>query len=485
MAITALGTGSGLDLENLVNDLVNAEIAPQSQQLDRQEIRLQTELSAVGSLKSALDGLNNALQDFTDASEFLQRTAKSGNPDTYTVRAETNAVASSYQLEVQRLATEQKLRSAAYADTTSAVGTGTLTFQVGPTPAEPDQEAITFDIVLEDGSNSLADLRDAINSAEDNPGVTASIVNGDDGAYLVLSSGGVGKDNELTITASADATGLEGLTFDPADVPGSGLQQQQEALDSIIVLDGVTVTSSSNVISSAVDGVTITLLEEDPGNTSTLSVSVDKVAIEGKIDRFISAFNSVGDLINSLTSFNPETEVGGPLLGDSTARTVEAQLRAVVGGVVRGLEGSFNSLPSIGVSFDADTGKLVKNQTVSGFEGVDTVSEALDQDLAGVAELFTSENGIAQQLLGIVGSYVEGDEDSGDSVLGERIKGLEASIAEIDEEREELEDRAIELEAQLREEFIALDLLLAELNSTSQFLTQQLANLGTPSFGGA
>lgn len=479
MSITALGTGSGLDLESLVVDLVNAEIAPQSAALDSRQISLQTELSAVGSLKSVVDGLVNALSDFADVETFLKRSASSGNGEVYSVKADSTAQVASYNIEVTQLARQQRLRSAAYADSETAVGTGTLTIQVGPTPTEEGESAVTFDIVLEEGSNSLAQLRDAINNAEDNPGVTASIIEGDEGAFLALSSDDPGKANELTITASGDSVGLEGLTFDPAAPAPDGLQQTQEALDSIIVVDGVTVSSSSNTVTSAIAGVTITLLEEDPGNTSTLAVTLDEAAINSRIDRLISAYNSVADLIVSLTSYDPDTQTGGPLLGDATTRTLESQLRAVAGGVVEGIEGSFNSLSAIGISFDGAGRRLVKDNSLEGFDGIDSVSEAIEADAEGVAQLLASENGIAAQLLAVAQSYVDGDEDGGTGVLDERISGLEASLEEIDEERQELNDRAIALEEQFRAEFLALDLLLAELNSTSAFLSEQLASLPT------
>ncbi|MEO0972361.1 MAG: flagellar filament capping protein FliD [Pseudomonadota bacterium] len=489
MAITSLGTGSGLDLESLVNDLVNAEIAPQSFQLDQQEVALQTELSAVGTLRATLDNLALVLEDFTDPNAFLERTSSSSNDELFTVSADQSAVASSYTVEVTQLAQAQRLQSAAYADEDAEVGTGTLTIQVGPTPG-PDEldeegnplEPSTFDITLaadaEGAAPSLADLRDAINDANDNPGVTASIVNGDDGAFLILSSDETGLDNRLTITASADSVGLDALTFDPDDVAGSSLSEETEALDSIVVIDNITVTSSSNTVTSAIDGVTINLESAEVGTEATLRVSINEAAVQARVDTFIFNFNSVIDTINSLTVFDADSGLSGPLIGDSTVRTLQSQFSNVLGGAVSGLEGTFDTLSDIGITLDATTGRLVKDQTIADFEGIDTVAEAIDADLAGLAELFASENGIANQLAAIVESYVESD-----GALPTRVAGLEASIEDIGDEREDLEARAVAFEAQLRSEFIALDLLVAELSSTSAFLSEQLALLPTPGQG--
>lgn len=482
MSITSLGTGSGLDLESLVNDLVSAEIVPQTFQLDTQEFALQTELSAVGTLRATLDNLSTVLEDFKDPNAFLTRRSSSSNDDLFTVSADETAVASSYELEVTQLAQSQRLQSGAFADADAEVGTGTLTILIGEEPAPGDEdengdpiEARSFDITLVDEANSLTELRDAINNASDNPGVTASIVSGDDGAFLLLSSDDTGLENQLTITASDGNVGLDALTFDPDDVAGSALSEQAQALDSIVIIDDIAVTSSSNTVSSAIDGVTINLLEAEVGTTATLSVEVDTAAVQNSVDSFIFNYNSLIDTVNALTAFDADTGVSGPLLGDSTTRILLDQIRSALGGRTGGLEGSFDTLSDVGITLDFTTGRLEKDQVIADFDGIDTVEEAIEADLAGLAELFASENGVANQLAAIVDSYV--DEDG---ALPARVEGLEESLADIADERDELADRAVALEAQLRSEFIALDLLVAELSSTSAFLSQQLASLATP-----
>ena len=52
--ITATGIGSGLDVEGLVSQLLAVEAQPVNARLDRREGKLQAELSAIGTLRSAL-----------------------------------------------------------------------------------------------------------------------------------------------------------------------------------------------------------------------------------------------------------------------------------------------------------------------------------------------------------------------------------------------------------------------------------------------
>lgn len=467
MSISSLGIGSGLDLESLVGDLVNAEIAPQAQQLNRKEASLQTEISALGTLKSALDSLRTVLEDFEDVDALLKRRVRSGNEELFTVTGTETATPSSYEVEVQQLAEAQRLRSDAFADENTAIGTGTLTFQVG-------EQSLALELTEE--NNTLAQIRDAINDAEDNPGVRATIVNGDDGAFLLLSAEETGTENTISVSASADSVGLEGLTFDPEDTAGSGFTEENAAEDSIVVIDGVTITSSSNAISSAIDGITIDLVSAEPGTTASLDVEIDESAVKSRIDKFVSSYNALITTLNALTAYDAETDVAGPLVGDSTVRILEDQLRGILGNPISGLEGSFDTLSDIGITLDFATGTLLKDQSIEGFEGIQSIDEAIDADLEGLAALFSSENGLAAQLSGLVDRYVDSD-----GLLEARIEGLESEVEEIDDARDELDDRAVELEEQLRQEFLALDLLVAELSSTSAFLSEQLSLLPGPS----
>jgi flagellar hook-associated protein 2 len=466
MSISSLGIGSGLDLENLVNSLVAAEIAPQVVQLDQKEASLQTEISALGTLKASLDNFAKTLEDFSDPDNFLARRVSSGNADLFTVEAEESAAPSTYSVEVQQLAEAQRLRSAAFADEETAIGTGTLTFQIGEE---------TLELTLTEENNTLAQIRDAINAAPDNPGFSATIVSGDDGAFLLLSPDETGTENALTITASGDSAGLEGLTFDPNDLAGSGFTEENAAVDSVIVVDGVTITSSTNTITSAIEGVTISLVGAEVGTQTSLTVEVNTSRVESRVDSFVFQFDSLIETINALTAFDAESETAGPLLGDSTVRILEDRLRSVIGNPVDGLNGSFDTLSDIGITLNFADGTLQTDRTIEGFGGVQTVSEAIEQDLEGLAELFASENGIANQLAALVAQYVEED-----GFLETRIDGLESEVDDIDDRRDELNDRSIELEEQLRAEFLALDLLVAELSSTSQFLSEQLALLPGP-----
>ncbi len=67
-----------------------------------------------------------------------------------------------------------------------------------------------------------------------------------------------------------------------------------------------------------------------------------------------------------------------------------------------------------------------------------------------------------------------------DGAIASRSAGIDRSIQQIERSREALERRLETIEARYRAQFVALDRMISSMNSTSAFLTQQLANLPKP-----
>ncbi len=458
-SIASPGLGSGLDINSLVSQLVAAEGQGPALRLDTQEARFQTKLSAFGSLKGALADFQTGLSGLKDLTNFQARTALSANQDLFTASALSSATPGSYEIEVLALAQAQKLVSGAFASADTTVGNGTLTLSVG---------SESFSVSIEAGSDSLTDIRDAINNASDNTGVTARIINSDDGASLVLASDETGTANAITVTTSGGDGGLTSLVYDP-DPPGSGvtnLTVAQPAADAVIKIDGLTVTSSINEIAGAIPGTTLNLVAAEVGTKTDLTVSLDKDGVREKIDSFVSSFNKLVDTISNLGSYDADTQATSVLLGDSTLRNISFQIRRELGKSIDGLDGPFSTLAEIGISTNLE-GKLEVDS--------ETLDAALESDFDAIGELFSSENGFAVRLDSLVDGYL-----STGGVIDSRTTGLKDSIKDIEEQRLALQDRLNAVEARYREQFTALDTLLSQLTSTSSFLAQQLANLPKP-----
>jgi len=457
-AVISSGIGSGLDIAGIVQQLVVAEGQPVEFRLGQQEFRAQAKLSAFGSLKSALSTLRDNLETMQSLDKFLTRKAISGNEAAFSVSAGTDALPASYSLEVVQLAQAQKLTSGAFVDSDTAVGTGTLTVAVG---------VVTMDLAITAENNSLAGIRDAINSAVDNPGVSATIVNADSGSYLILTTEDPGAANTITVTQAGGDGGLSALEYDPANSLTS-LTESITPQDALIRIDGLDVMSDSNTISGAIDGVTITLLADTGGSADALTVENDQGATKQLISQFVNSYNELITTVDTLTAFNAETEFGAPLLGDSTIRGIRDQIRREMSTAVVSIEAGFSMLSDVGIELQLD-GKLSIND--------EQMSNVLAEDFVQFGQLFATTDGFATRLYSLADGFLESD-----GIIESRTQGLTAQIEGIGDDREALNDRLASLETRLLRQFNALDSLLAQLSSTSNFLSQQLSNLPGVSF---
>ena len=453
-SITSTGIGSGLDVSGLVQQLVTAEGQATEIRIAQQEARAQAKLSAYGSLKSALSTFGDELEKMSDLNTLLTRKSSTGDESLLTVSVAETAVPASYDVEVVQLAQAQKLESGAFASADTVVGTGTLTIAVGT-------ESFSLDIDGE--NNTLEGIRDAINAAMDNKGVAATIVNGDNGSYLILAGENTGSDQSIVVTQSDGDGGLSTLEYDPANMLES-LAERQAAQDAQLRIDGVDVTSDNNVVAGAIEGVTLTLVSANPGTTTEISIENDLDAVRDQIKSFVDGYNALIDAFDAQTGFDPETEIAGPLLGDLTVRGVRDQLRRELTIEVTDIDASFSSLLDIGIETDVD-GKLTVNDS--------KLDEALGSEFSKLGQLFASSDGYAVRLSGVIDGYL--DEEEG--ILTARTDGLDRTIEGFAEQREVLRVRLESLESRLLRQFNALDALVSELTTTSSFLTHQLGNL--------
>lgn len=437
MAISAAGIGSGLDVNSLVTQLVNAERAPQAQRIASAQGRINVTLSALGTFKGGLAALQTAVKALTGSGNTIGKLTTSLSAEgIIAATAGSGAVAGRYDVEVLSYAKAHKVATTAYAGgASSVVGNGTVTIGVGGS---------SFDVTLVDGANTLADLRDRINAATDNTGVTASILTEDAGARLVLTSTGTGTAKALSVSAGLITT-----------------EDVQPATDAQIKIDGYTHTSSSNTISTAIQGVTLNLLKSAPGTTVTVEVKPDQTASSEAIQNLVRAYNAVIGVVKKHASYDAATKTGGPLMGDVGVRSAMQALRSVLGGAAG--DGNLTTLSQLGITTNTD-GTLEVDAA--------KLSTALTADVDAVKDLFAGTTGFGTRLAGVLDGFV-GTEGRIDS----ETERLQTRLDAFDDQTEALDRRMALVESRYRRQFTALDTLLGQMQTTSSFLTQQLGNL--------
>lgn len=444
MAITAAGVGSGIDIESIVTQLMSLERQPLTA-LQRRESDTRAQISAYGNLKSAISTFQTAMKGLSSLDAFRIFQSDSSDDDVMTASADSDAAAGIYNLNVTRLAQNHKMGSDEFAETdTFGGGVGdSITLTVGT-------DSATIDL---SSAQTLSGLRDAINSASDNPGVTATILNtGGGNQRLILTADESGYDQRVQLSFGG---AVNAGTFNFATTNQDGLGAtlvDLTHLDASYSIDGFALTSASNNITSVIDGLSISLKGE---GAATLNVSRDDTSIEESAKSFVDAYNNVLSTIDSLKA--------GQLSGDSTLRSLVSQMRQTLNTQPVGLTGTYNALSELGFKTDRDTGQLVFNST--------DFKAALSEDFASVAQVFANDSqGYAFRFDTLAEGLLEDD-----GLLDARVDGLNTRVTRLEDDQAELERRLDLREVALRRQYAVLDQLVGSLQSTSAFLLQNFS----------
>jgi len=448
MALSTIG--SGLDVPTLVSQLVAAERAPTENRINNQGTAATAKLSALGNIKSSLSSLQSSLTSLGKSASIpsykttvADTSAFSASIVTDSSTGKTLASAGSYSVEVVSLAQSQKLSSAAYAKD-AAVGDGTLTVAWGEQ---------SLDVEIPEGS-TLADIAAAINKAAGGNGVNASVITADDGQHLVLNAVNAGTEGALTLTSSGGNGGLDGLTWNGST---GGLSQTTAPSDAVVRVDGHERTSSSNTISDLVPGVTLTLSKATAGTTTTLTIAKDNTTLKTNLQAFVAAYNSTVSLLKSSSTYDSTTDTASTLTGDSLVRGIQQQLRGQVSGNVV-------QLKALGVSINKD-----------GTLSMDSASfdKAVAADPASVDKLL----GTSGSLYSSMSSMLKNQLDSTTGTLVQRTDSLNKQIKKLESDLDALDKRMEAVSARYTAQFTAMDTLVTQMQSTSDYLTEQLSAL--------
>lgn len=450
--ITSLGVGSGLNLTGLLDDLQDAErskLAPITLQKQQQ----QGKISAYGQLQTSLDAFQDAIAKINDP-KLYQSLSANVRGDGITATTTATALPGSYRVEVSQLATSGSLASSRVDKKDQALdlqGATALRLNFG------GSESVDVEIAP---NSSLNEIRDAINANKD-AGVNATIINDGEGYRLALSSKATGVDASIDsfsfVNASDDA--IAG-PFGEATEAGA----KQQGQDASLTVNGITIKSAKNQIEGAIQGVTLNLGElniaEGETVTSTVNVERDTLKQREAINDFVKAFNGLKGTIGKLTAFDGESGAAAELVGDRTVRTIESNLRSVLSGGVEG--GEFSTLSQLGISLQRDGTLEVDDDKLSGL--VANNPQALSDFFAGDKK----EAGLAGKL----GASVE-QMLGANGVLKGAIAGAENQVKSLDTSYARMEKTIEGTMARYRSQFSQLDVMIAQMNSTSSYLTQQ------------
>ncbi len=471
MATSSVASSSAgtLDVASLVSQLMAIERQP-IDKLNTQISSYQTKISSFGTLSGMVSSFQTALQGLNTS--LSANSATSSDTGVFSAAAASTAVPGTYALSVTNLAQSQNLVAAGQASSTATIGDGTattITFDFGTISGGTLTAGIysgaaftsngsgTKSITIDGTNNTLQGIRDAINAAK--MGVTATIVNDGSGTpyRLALSSTSSGISNSLKISASGgDGTLGALLGYDPAGT--QNLTQTVAAQNASATVNGIAITSASNTVTDAIQGVTLTLKNLTTAPT-TLTVAHDSAAIGTAVSGFVDAYNALYSQLKSRSAYATAGTQAPALSGDGTVRLMMDQLRGVFNTAASG--GTLTTLSQVGVSFQTD-GSLKLDSS--------KLSSAMSSNFSDVTNLFTSGTGFATRLIAWAQSTL-----TPGGLIDTRTQSLNASIKGYNDQISRLEVRMATLQKQYTTQYSNLNMLLSSMNSTSAYLSQQLS----------
>jgi len=461
-SISTLGIGSGLDLSTILDSLTTAEKASLTP-ITTQQSAYTSKLSAYGTLKSALTTFQTANTKLNDADLFTATSATSSS-SAFSATTSGSTVAGKYTVSVTQLAQAQTLTSAVQTSNTTALGDSAASRTMAITLTDGTSKNIT----LTAEQTSLTGMRDAINSAD--AGVTATIIKVGDGSYrLSMTASETGSDNAVSkIEVTGDDT-LQAVVGYDASTTTNAMTESVTAQNAKLTVNNVAIESSSNEISDALEGITLNLNDTTTGN-QTLTITKDTSKANSAITSWVDAYNTLLDQFTTLTKYtavdvgaDAQDSSNGALLGDSTLRTIQTQLKTMLTNAQS--SSTYKTMAQIGITTDPTSGQLELDS--------DKLDTALSTDPDGVKEMIVGDGkttGITTTIATNLTGWL-----SSTGIIQAATDGVSKTLNNLTDQYNTMSTRIDNLVARYKAQFTQLDVLMSSLNTTSDYLTQQFA----------
>ncbi|MGG4775070.1 flagellar filament capping protein FliD [Paenalcaligenes sp. Me52] len=460
MAISSVGVGSGLPVDKILADLRKVENMSLALIQDRKSAA-EARLSGYSQLKSSLDALQGIGKKLADPAVFSAYKATSSN-EAIQVTANNKSIAGSYDVEVKHLATAQRL-------TKTEDRTKVLSDQEGGKISVTMENGDTHEVDLDGFENTMEGMVQAINS-DPKLGIRATLINDDGGkSHLVISSSKTGTANSVSKIEVKDNDQLNDfLGFDANNTNSFTVRAAQNAELSI---DGITITSQSNTVENAIEGVTLTLNQttsaSENGKPSRVAVTRDDAATSKLIQEFVTAYNNLNSTIAAQTKFDIDKQQGSALTGEALPRRMQADMREAISHNLS--NGDVRNLSQLGIKINPSTGVMELDQK--------KLDEAIKENYSDVAKLFTGEKAIGQRLVDNTETYLK----KKDGLLALTSDSITKNIKDIDKQMLAAETRIETTMEAYRKQFSSLDKMMSDMGGISNYLSQQLSMLGNMS----
>jgi len=465
--VSALGTGSGIDIKALAKSLVDAERKPKADLIQGSIDKAKNRVSGYTATQLAVNELQKAFDALKSQSDFTSVKLTNSQPSAFTATAVGVVQTRGYEIAVTQVAQGQRSVSSAFS-TGQALHAGP--FNVSITVGSGATSTVTVNTPTPEG------LVSAINAAK--LPVTASIVNTGDPTTpnRVVLTGPTGVANSFTVTSTATTA----LGFVTPINPQTVQLPERAASNAVFSIDGIAMQRASSQVSDAIPGLTLNLAGSTTG-TALLSVSQDAAPVKAKIKAIVTAYNDLQEILDAALNKDSKVEnIGGSLVGDPTIRNIRSQIQEIVmpsvasGAVI-------SHLRDLGLFIDTNGRMKFSSLT----EGTPTsavqrrvgdeadLDKALANRFSEVVQLFAGANSdgfakVGSDRLSGSGVYVDSvaSPSSPKKLLSSLIQGSSTRIVNDNKRMADLERRMALLLERYTKQFGIMDTLVGESRST-------------------
>ena len=489
MSTTFSGLASGVDTDKIVKDIMAVERAP-IDRITTKKTEAKQRFDAFGQFKAKLDALKTAVGNMSLTSQ-IRSTKVSVPADAPFTATSTSGATSSYDISVIQLSQVQKtITNGLASNTESILGTGTIKVN-GKT------------ISVNEDNNSLAGLAQSINAAAETTGVRATIINDGtkDAPYHLVFTG---KDSSTSFTIESALVDDTAQVIDLGVNDGAG--DVQDAQKAVAIIDGITVFSDTNTISTAISGVTLNLNAVDATtssgtkedgkdswewakpptyNSTKMSIEADTGALKEKVTTFVTAYNDAMNwILSGYEEFGGSSTVptvadgstepailGSVLRGDPTINSMKRQLQNVLTASIKN-SGSLKIMSEIGITTNLN-GTLNQNNS--------KLDTALSGNFDNMVSLLSGDDTTAGVMKGF-NSLLLKMTNGTNGMYASQKKAYDSSVNRFDSQISLMELRMTKREKVLKSQFSAMEKLVSALNTQGDYFKQQMDALtGTTS----
>lgn len=439
---------SSLDPITMATQLATYDVQSFQQRYQTQSTQYQSQLTALGKVETALRAFRTAITEMNSStSSIVKNSATVSQEGYFSATADANALAGSYQVFVEQVATAHQVSASMPANldaTTQVPTTGTLDFTINGETMTLDLSTLDSD---GDGVATMADLVSAINNDSNNPGVNATLVRSNGQTYFMLSSTETGVANSVNVAVS----GTGQSWFEDAL---TNLNEISAPQDAVIWLGaqgtGLQLTNSSNTFEGVINGVDLTVTKAQTSGEAPLSLAVgaDQEGTKEQMNKIIEAYNSLMKTIDTYTSIGGEDAQRGVLASDPTIRSIESQLKTLVRGEFEGMR-----LSDLGIEISRDGTMKID---------ADKFEDAQTTNTAALESFFNGDGNLLDSLDSLLDPYLQ----FSNGLFKSRKDALQQNISRIEDKQTALERKYDMAYDRYLKQFTQMNQLITKMNQT-------------------